>query len=145
MDLSELMQSVADQLRPEAEAARVSIDCRWDGERGRIGGDRERLRQVLINLVRNAIEAMSPTGGALELGVQPGGEGSVEAHVEDTGPGFDENAPVFDAFYTTKAGGTGLGLAIVHRIVREHGGSIHFESRAGRTRFSLRFPSSARA
>lgn len=145
MELSELMQSVADQLRPEAEAARVSIDCRWDGERGRIDGDRERLRQVLINLVRNGIEAMSPTGGALELGVQPGGEGSVEAHVEDTGPGFDENAPVFDAFYTTKAGGTGLGLAIVHRIVREHGGSIHFESRAGRTRFSLRFPCSARA
>ncbi len=145
MALTELLGSVAAQLRPEAEAAGVRIDCRLDAEGGRIDGDQERLRQVLINLVRNGIEAMSPNGGVLGLGVRADADGSVEAHVEDTGPGFDESAPVFDAFYTTKAGGTGLGLAIVHRIVREHGGSIHYESRAGRTRFSLRFPASVRA
>lgn len=139
MDLSELVQAVIDQLRPEAEAARVTIQLRV--ERGCcIDGDRPRLRQVLLNLMRNGIEAMQASGGVLELAVRADAEGGVEAIVADTGPGFDENAPIFDAFYTTKEAGTGLGLAIVHRIVREHGGTIQCESRQGRTQFNVRFP-----
>lgn len=140
MGLAELARSVVEQLRPEAEAAGVSIENRFDGDRGLIEGDRERLRQVLINLMRNGVEAMLATGGVLTVGVRADAEGFVEAQVEDTGPGIGEDAPIFDAFYTTKEAGTGLGLAIVHRIVHEHGGTIAFESRVGRTCFTLRFP-----
>ncbi|MBK8995812.1 MAG: response regulator [Myxococcales bacterium] len=140
MELAELAQSVLAQLRPEVQAAGVRVESRLDGDRGLIEGDRERLRQVLINLMRNAVEAMSATGGVLTVGVRGDSEGFVEALVEDTGPGIAEDAPIFDAFYTTKEAGTGLGLAIVHRIVHEHGGTIQFESRSGRTCFTLRFP-----
>lgn len=140
MELAELAQSVLAQLRPEVQAAGVRVESRLDGDRGLIEGDRERLRQVLINLMRNAVEAMAATGGVLTVGVRGDSEGFVEALVEDTGPGIAEDAPIFDAFYTTKEAGTGLGLAIVHRIVHEHGGTIQFESRAGRTCFTLRFP-----
>ena len=68
----------------------------------------------------------------------PGAE--VEIDVEDDGPGFGEELPVFDAFFTTKTHGTGLGLAIVHRIVADHGGTIRVESRPGRTCFTLALP-----
>ena len=65
---------------------------------------------------------------------------SAAIEIVDTGPGIPEDAPIFDAFYTTKEAGTGLGLAIVHRIVEEHGGSIGFESRPGRTCFTVHLP-----
>jgi signal transduction histidine kinase len=64
----------------------------------------------------------------------------VLVEVEDTGPGFPENAPVFDAFYTTKESGTGLGLAIVHSLVTEHGGTVRVDSARGRTCFTLDLP-----
>jgi nitrogen-specific signal transduction histidine kinase len=61
----------------------------------------------------------------------------VEIDVEDDGPGFAENLPVFDAFFTTKDHGTGLGLSLVHRIVSDHGGSIRVDSHPGRTCFTV--------
>ena len=143
VDLSELVASVIAQLRPEAEAARVTIDLRLEQD-SCIDGDPPRLRQIMLNLMRNGIEAMQASGGVLDLAVRSDAEGGVEAIVADTGPGLDENAPIFDAFYTTKEAGTGLGLAIVHRIVREHGGTIHFDSRPGRTQFTIRFPPQVR-
>lgn len=143
-ELAELAHSVIEQLRPEAGIAHVVIESRIE-EPGLIDGDRERLRQVLINLMRNGIEAMATTGGVLTVAVRTDSEGLVEALVEDTGPGIGEDAPIFDAFYTTKEAGTGLGLAIVHRIVHEHGGTIQYESRRGRTCFTLRFPAAVQA
>jgi signal transduction histidine kinase len=105
----------------------------------------ERLRQLLLNLTRNGVEAMSPQGGGtLSLRTSPADiEGYVTIEVEDTGPGFSEEAPIFDAFYTTKPTGTGLGLAIVHRIVTDHGGTIAAQSRPGQTRFTVRLAQQA--
>ena len=61
--------------------------------------------------------------------------------MEDDGPGLaSPDAPIFDAFYTTRPQGTGLGLAIVHRAVSDHGGTIEVESRPGRTVFRVRLP-----
>jgi signal transduction histidine kinase len=102
--------------------------------------DAGQIRQVVHNLVRNALQAMSD-GGTLTLRTIAANElAQVGLDVQDDGPGFQENAPVFDAFYTTKGDGTGLGLAIVHRIVQEHGGGIEAESRPGRTVFRVRLP-----
>jgi PAS domain S-box-containing protein len=106
-----------------------------------VDADAAKLEQVLLNLVRNAIEAMAPIGG---------GEVVIRARrtplhaileVEDHGPGLQNaHAPIFDAFYSTKPNGTGLGLAIVHRIINDHGGTIAVESEPGRVVFRATLP-----
>ena len=70
------------------------------------------------------------------------GQDQLEVDVEDNGPGFPDELPVFDAFFTTKDQGTGLGLSLVHRIVADHGGSIRVASRPGRTCFTFTLPPS---
>jgi signal transduction histidine kinase len=64
----------------------------------------------------------------------------LEIEVEDDGPGFPDQLPVFDAFFTTKDQGTGLGLSLVHRIIADHGGTITVSSRPGRTCFTFTLP-----
>lgn len=114
--------------------------------------DAEQLKQVVINLVQNAAQAM-PTGGRITLttstfgddagGFRLRGRGSdhVELRIRDTGPGIPENQRehVFVPFFTTKEKGTGLGLAISQRIIRSHGGNISISSRVGEgTEFVIR-------
>ncbi len=82
---------------------------------------------------------MQGTGGQLTLRAKPTNEG-VDLEVEDDGPGFADDLPVFDAFFTTKDQGTGLGLSLVHRIVTDHGGTIRVQSRPGRTCFTVTLP-----
>ncbi len=116
--------------------------------------DAEQLKQVVINLVQNAVQAM-PAGGRLTVTTGlPSEDGGgfrlntrgpemVEIRVRDTGPGIPEvdREHVFVPFYTTKEKGTGLGLAISQRIVRSHGGNIALQSRAGEgTEFVIRLP-----
>jgi signal transduction histidine kinase len=141
VDVGELFAGVTGLITPEAESVHVSIAAEIAGGTPPVLGEAERLRQVLLNLTRNAIEAMSETGGQLRLLARRAGD-EVEIAVEDDGPGFGEELPVFDAFFTTKSQGTGLGLAIVHRIVTDHGGTIRVESRPGRTCFTLALPAS---
>ncbi len=95
-------------------------------------GDREKLKQVTINLVVNALEAMKQ-GGTLTVRVRPEGE-HVLMTIADTGPGIaSELLPnVFDPFFTTKEAGTGLGLSIVRKIVDQHGGYVEIDSERGK-------------
>jgi signal transduction histidine kinase len=139
VSVAELLAGVAGLITPEAEGAKVAIDIAAADGTPPVLGDSERLRQVLLNLTRNALEAMAERGGRLRLTARAAGA-EVEIDVEDDGPGFGEELPVFDAFFTTKSQGTGLGLAIVHRIVTDHGGTIRVESRPGRTCFTLALP-----
>jgi signal transduction histidine kinase len=103
--------------------------------------DEAQLRQALLNLVRNAREAM-PGGGELELRVVAA-EGGVEVLLDDTGPGIPEavRASIFAPFFTTKKQGTGLGLAVTREIVDAHGGRITCEERRPHgTRFRIWLP-----
>ncbi len=105
--------------------------------------DPPRLKQVLLNLCRNAVEAM-PEGGVLTLRGRRG-SGEVIIEVADTGVGIplSEVGRLFEPFYTTKSNGTGLGLAVCRRVVEAHGGRITFESAPGRGsvfRLHLPFP-----
>lgn len=101
--------------------------------------DEDRIRQVIFNLVRNAIEAIQ-RDGAIALRVRNRGA-SVELEVEDNGPGISEDPQrVFHPFHTTKATGTGLGLTIARRIAVDHGGELRVESAPGRTVFTLSLP-----
>ena len=104
-----------------------------------IAGDAERLEQVLLNLLRNAIEAIGDAGSIVVRARREPRHAILE--VSDDGPGFaSTDAPVFEAFYSTKAKGTGLGLAIVNRVVTDHGGRIEVESKPGATTFRLILP-----
>jgi signal transduction histidine kinase len=139
-NLSELTSAVAEQLRPEVESHGMTLELSLGAPNATTEFDVEQMRQVLINLAKNAIEAMSP-GGVITLRTLPADrEGNLAIQLEDTGLGFPNDAPIFDAFYTTKEGGTGLGLSIVHRVIQEHGGTISAESRPGHTCFTLRLP-----
>ncbi len=106
--------------------------------------DANQIRQCLINLVRNAADAVSVKGGGKVMVRTRGQHGRVELAVEDDGIGIaSELLPrLFDPFFSTKDGGSGLGLALTQQIVRDHGGEIHVASRVGRgTTFTLSVPS----
>lgn len=116
----------------------------------RVECDPDQLRQVLWNLLVNAVHAMrdSGRGKRIRVACDPHPPGSATLTVEDDGPGIpDENLPrIFTPFFTTKASGTGLGLAVVQRIVDAHGGSISVQSPPGggaRFAIQLREPASA--
>jgi len=104
-------------------------------------GDPAKLQQVLLNIVQNAIEALRPGGAGNVVLRARRHPRHVRIEVEDDGPGLPSpDAPVFDAFFSTKPTGTGLGLAITHRIVTDHGGTLDVESRPGRTCFAFTIP-----
>jgi signal transduction histidine kinase len=122
-DLDAVAADVVALLTPEADDVGCSLEWRRVGEPARrLRMDAEKMKQVVINLIRNAIEAQ-PEGGAVvvETGVL---DGKARLVVHDRGPGLPEGIDVFQLFVTTKAKGTGLGLSIVQQIVRHHGGEI---------------------
>jgi signal transduction histidine kinase len=103
--------------------------------------DEAQLRQVFLNLVRNAREAM-PAGGQLTVTAWNAAAG-VEVRVQDTGTGISAEVQdrIYEPFFTTKAGGTGLGLSLSRQIVEAHGGRIELESVVDRgTTFHVYFP-----
>ena len=116
-----------------------TISCRHNG--ATIQADQDQLRQILINLIQNAADAM-PTGGTLTLATQVN-DGYLELAITDTGEGIPKELlpKIFDPFVTTKPTGTGLGLAMVQTLVRAHHGTISVVSTPARgTTFTLRFP-----
>lgn len=135
VDLPVLVKEVLESLRhhPHCVAqVELVMDC---AEVSAVAGDPDQLRQVLWNLVLNAVEFM-PTGGQLEVQVREvagsGGEPArVELRVYDTGPGFDpaHSERLFDPFFSTRTGGTGLGLALVEKILQTHDGTVRARNR----------------
>jgi signal transduction histidine kinase len=104
--------------------------------------DAEKVKQVVINLVRNAVEAM-PAGGTVTLETALV-DGQAQLVVRDNGPGLPEGVDVFQLFVTTKPKGTGLGLSIVQQIVLQHGGEIAASSPPGQgAAFTIRLPITA--
>ena len=109
-------------------------------------GEEERLRQVLINLTLNALDA-TPSGGEVRLSAGEDSRG-IWVTVDDTGPGVPTAVRdrIFEPFFTTKAQGSGLGLSIVHAIVTQHGGTLEVgEAPGGGARFVLRLAKAAPA
>jgi signal transduction histidine kinase len=129
--LDALVDEVTRLLRPEARAAGVSLRRQRIGEpMPDLRVDPEKMKQVVINLVQNGIEAM-PDGGvvSIESGML---DDRALLVVKDAGPGLPEGLDVFQLFVTTKARGTGLGLSIAQQIVLEHGGEIAAASEPGK-------------
>jgi signal transduction histidine kinase len=136
-----LLDEVLGLVESEASAAGIGIEREIPAHLAVLHADRDRIKQVLLNLVLNAIQAM-PTGGTLGLGASAAG-GTLTVTVADTGSGIapDLLPKVFEPYVTTKAQGLGLGLAIARRIVEAHGGAIEAESEPGQsTRFRFTLP-----
>jgi two-component system NtrC family sensor kinase len=143
-NLGDQVREVVDFIRPELDKAKVSCEVHIDDPLPSVAFDEAQIKQALLNLVRNAREAMPPAGGSLWLRVGASQEGGgVDLVVDDNGSGIDVDVreKVFDPFFTTKEGGTGLGLALTRQIVEAHGGTIACEARVPKgTRVSVHLP-----
>lgn len=129
--LNDVATRTLELLRPELENRDLRVKTRLDRHLPLSPIDPSQIQQVLVNLTKNAMQAMTKGG---ELTIQTGeGADGVWLSVADTGGGIPQEQinRIFEPFYTTKKSGTGLGLMIVQRIVRAHGGRIELESRAG--------------
>lgn len=152
------IHSVLDHVKRVAQsgfAAHLRVVEEYDPSLPSVWGDRDQLIQILLNLVKNAAEAVNPADGEIQLvtayhhGVRIAVPGSSErvhlpltVMVRDNGPGIPEpmRATLFEPFVTTKKSGQGLGLALVAKLVSNHGGLIECDSRPGRTTFRLSLP-----
>jgi CheY-like chemotaxis protein len=159
LDLSRVVEETADLLEASV-AKRIALEILPASERLPMAGDETQLRQVVINLVTNAAEAIGEANGRVcvrtstrrveagsglrAIGTPDPGPGSyVSLEVSDDGPGIDETAQlrIFEPFYTTRHSGRGLGLAAVLGIVQGHHGFISLESSPGAgTTFRVLFP-----
>ncbi len=141
---ADILLGVLKDLGPDLAEAEVVVQTEIDPGVPRIMASAPKLKQVLVNVVRNAAQAMTPPvapeGRARRLvasvnptGREPGSRDGVEILISDTGMGMDRaaQAKAFEPFFTTRERGTGLGLAICRKIIQQHGGNIVAESQIG--------------
>lgn len=140
-DVRDVLADLERLLRPQARLQGVTLSAELPAAPVRIAGQRDRLKQAVLNVVINALEAM-PGGGTLALRLETR-DGRADLAVSDSGPGIPEalRSHIFDMHFTTKTSGTGIGLYVARSIVEAHGGEIGVESRAGQgSEFHLRLP-----
>ena len=133
VDLADMFRRITEPLEDRFNSAGILLEVSIAEEARWVQGDRERLKQVFLNLVKNALEAMR-NGGTLKISARAD-EDMVEIRIADEGGGIPEKdkESFFTAFFTTKTKGTGLGLCVVKRIVEEHrNGSVSVESEGGK-------------
>ena len=146
VSLNDVVRETLDLLRPEVSNRGITIKEDLAATLPPVPIDPAQIKQVLVNLSKNAMQAMT-RGGILTLSTEPREDG-VCLIVSDTGGGIPQEKlnRIFEPFYTTKEKGSGLGLMIVQRIVRDHGGRIQLESNVGKgTTFRIWLPLTERA
>jgi PAS domain S-box-containing protein len=142
-NFNQLVSEVAELYRLQDPGVQISLEL--DPASTLIAADRGRMRQVLANLISNAMEAVSGVSAArIHIGIRPRpASQQLEIAISDNGPGFREEllARAFEPYVTGKPRGTGLGLAIVKRIIEEHGGQIVVENLgSGGARITILLP-----
>lgn len=146
IDLTALASEVTHLVKPQAASQKVELDCKAGSTPILIRGDRDLLKQAILNVVVNGIESMK-NGGRLTVETHQFADHVLLA-IQDQGPGIPEalHSKVFQLYFTTKEKGTGIGLAMTYRAVQLHNGTIEFTSEAGHgTVFRLRFPLASQA
>jgi two-component system NtrC family sensor kinase len=148
-NVNDVVDNIARILETQAKEKNVIISRDFGDNLPKVWIDREQMKQVFMNLILNAIQAMKE-GGSINIatrsvsrnGTQPSGD-FVQIEVRDTGVGIPEEnlQHIFDPFFTSKDEGSGLGLAVSHQIVQEHGGFVTVESHVGKgTAFFVHVP-----
>lgn len=141
VDINKVIESVCFFLKPEFERKQANLVLNLDEHMQPALFDEERIKQMLINIIKNSIEAIDEKGLVeIETHIK---EKLLCISVKDDGCGIPENDVdrIFEAYYTTKDSGAGLGLMIVYNIVRDHGGRIEVRSREGQgTELNILFP-----
>jgi signal transduction histidine kinase len=140
-DLAATVAGILDLVRPEAERLKIELALGAPDGPLPLRGDEALLRQAVLNVVHNALEAM-PLGGTLQVALGTA-DGAAELCIADTGPGLPEEVigKVFQLYFSTKEKGSGIGLAMAFRAVQLHGGSITAENRpGGGALFRIRVP-----
>jgi C4-dicarboxylate-specific signal transduction histidine kinase len=149
IDLNALIQTTLRLLHSELVARKIKIDVGLAEDLPAVTGDPVQLQQVLLNLVMNAIDAMSATEPGhrqLTALTRSDGNGTIEAAIIDRGPGItaDERTRLFQPFFTTKSNGLGLGLSICSTIISAHGGALSVDNNVeGGATALLRLPTRA--
>ncbi|NQT29011.1 MAG: GHKL domain-containing protein [Candidatus Saganbacteria bacterium] len=141
LNVSEVLDKAIALLAYEVRKFKIDVDTSYQHSKN-ANADSNRLMQVFMNLIANAVQAMEGNGGLLSIRTSDT-DNQVVICISDTGRGIPANKinRIFDSFFTTKDGGTGLGLSISKKIVEEHHGSISVESTEGRgTTFTVRLP-----
>lgn len=140
-DINEIARAVAVLTMQQAARESVSVEEDLTEELPHVAIDHEQIKQVLLNLTINGMQAM-PGGGRVMLRTYGDGVGNVTVEVEDEGGGIDPAiaARIFDPFFTTKEKGVGLGLSIAHRIAMQHGGTLTIARGARGAIFRLTLP-----
>jgi PAS domain S-box-containing protein len=140
-DLSMLAEDTLEVMRHEIKDRRMLVETDFPADIPAVAVDETQVKQVLFNVVKNALQAMED-GGILKVTTQSS-DRFISVVVEDNGPGIDPDklGAIYEPYHTTKSEGSGLGMMIVQRIMRDHGGEIEINSEPGRgTRLTLRFP-----
>jgi len=144
VDVTRLVEEIIGFILPEAERQAVQLQSHLDQAMPKVEGDYSQLRQALLNLFINALQAM-PDGGVIEVNASVSATNEIEIVVKDSGCGIaPENlSKLFDPYFTTKIHGFGLGLAVVERIVQDHGGTVQVASQPGNgASFTITLPPS---
>ena len=132
-DFNKIISLTTDLIRDRLKESHIALEWKAADHLTPVAANPDEMKQVILNLVDNAIDAM-PNGGTLSLTTLSQG-GDVRMIVRDTGTGIPEENlhRLFEPFFTTKpyGQGTGLGLAVIHGLVKSHGGTIRISSREG--------------
>ena len=149
IEINDLVQQVLRMVENDLHDQGITVSTEFQDDLPQIAGDRTLLQQVILNLVKNAIEAMVAGRTAvktLRLVTTQDGNSVVSLSVQDSGPGItpENGSHVFDPFFTTKSSGTGLGLSISRKIIADHGGELRLtETSSNGCTFEITLPSVA--
>ena len=149
IEVNHLAQQVLMMVENDLHAQGVTVSTEFQEDLAQITGDPTLLQQVILNLVKNAIEAMGAvptTIKTLRLVTTQDGNSIVSLSVQDSGPGItpENGTHVFDPFFTTKSSGTGLGLSISRKIIEDHGGELRLtKTSSNGCTFEITLPSVA--
>ena len=132
-DANSMIRQVVELQVPEAARAGIELRAVLPDEHLHINGDRDKLQQVLLNIIRNAIEALEERGGNILVSLEWADDGMLRLRIVDDGPGIPDEilSRIFEPFFSTKPMGTGLGMAISHSLIQQHGGAIEIQCEDG--------------
>jgi len=140
VDICEILNEIVSLLIPQAQLNGIQVELEVHSALPKIKVDRDKIKQAILNIMINGVEAM-PDGGKLQVSVKRNGN-EILISCQDTGPGIPDEIKdkIFDLFYTTKDGGTGIGLSFAQNIIQAHGGTIRLEQSSRGSAFVIAIP-----